>query len=146
MRNPVTSCGQWIYLRTDRANARMAALARSGNLASARDYITTLPLDTVDDAVTYAAARGGPFQRHRQHCCPAPECCPAPASRAYTSSAAAAASWLVGRSPCITSASRRTRRYERRADTAATRITTPARPSPTRVTVVLTLAAVLPSA
>ncbi|GGU50922.1 hypothetical protein GCM10010178_49620 [Lentzea flava] len=48
-----------MYPRT--ANVGMIRLIASGALDIAADRITRFDLDQVNDAVTYAAAHGGPF-------------------------------------------------------------------------------------
>jgi hypothetical protein len=61
MRNSVTVRGQWMYLRT--ANVGMIRLIASGALDLTAERITTFDLDQVNEAVTYAAAHGDPFDR-----------------------------------------------------------------------------------
>jgi len=61
MRNSVTVRGQWMYPRT--ANAGMIRLIATGALDLGPEQVTRFGLDRVNDAVTYAAAHGGPFDR-----------------------------------------------------------------------------------
>jgi alcohol dehydrogenase len=61
MRNSVTVRGQWMYPRT--ANVGTIRLVAAGALDLALDHITRFDLGRVNDAVTYAAAHGGPFDR-----------------------------------------------------------------------------------
>ncbi|HUQ55594.1 zinc-binding alcohol dehydrogenase family protein [Lentzea sp.] len=61
MRNSVTVRGQWMYPRT--ANTGMIRLIASGVLDLAAEQITTFGLGQVNEAVTHAAAHGGPFDR-----------------------------------------------------------------------------------
>jgi alcohol dehydrogenase len=61
MRNSVTVRGQWMYPRS--ANVGMIRLIASGVLDLELEQIRTFRLDAVNDAVDYAAAHGGPFDR-----------------------------------------------------------------------------------
>ncbi|MER8056510.1 MULTISPECIES: zinc-binding alcohol dehydrogenase family protein [unclassified Streptomyces] len=61
MRNSVTVRGQWLGPRT--ANVGLIRLVASGALDLSADRIRTFPLDAVNDALAYAAAHGGPFDR-----------------------------------------------------------------------------------
>ncbi|WP_439382828.1 alcohol dehydrogenase catalytic domain-containing protein [Amycolatopsis lexingtonensis] len=61
MRNSVTIRGQWMYPRT--ANPAMIRLMATGALDLTPERITRFGLDQVNDAVSYAAAHGGPFDR-----------------------------------------------------------------------------------
>ncbi|WP_422070837.1 alcohol dehydrogenase catalytic domain-containing protein [Streptomyces lydicus] len=61
MRNSITVRGQWLYPR--RANVGMVRLLASGALDLAPERVRSFPLDAVNDAVAYAAAHGGPFDR-----------------------------------------------------------------------------------
>ncbi|WP_433567016.1 alcohol dehydrogenase catalytic domain-containing protein [Nocardia sp. CA-151230] len=61
MRNSVTIRGQWLGPRT--ANVGMIRLIASGALDLTPEHITRFDLDQVNDAVTHAAAHGGPFDR-----------------------------------------------------------------------------------
>ncbi|OIK28487.1 alcohol dehydrogenase [Streptomyces malaysiense] len=61
MRNSVTVRGQWLGPRT--ANTGLIRLIGSGTLDLAPDRVRTFPLDAVNDAIAYAAAHGGPFDR-----------------------------------------------------------------------------------
>jgi alcohol dehydrogenase len=61
MRNSITVRGQWMYPRT--ANVGMIRLLASGNLDLAPERVRSFGLDAVNDAVTYAAAHRGPFDR-----------------------------------------------------------------------------------
>ncbi|MER7192913.1 alcohol dehydrogenase catalytic domain-containing protein [Streptomyces flaveolus] len=61
MRNSVTVRGQWMYPRS--ANVGMIRLIASGALGLDRELVSTFPLDAVNDAIAYAAAHGGPFDR-----------------------------------------------------------------------------------
>lgn len=61
MRNSVTVRGQWMYPRS--ANVGMIRLIASGALDLGPERLRAFPLDAVNDAVEYAAARGGPFDR-----------------------------------------------------------------------------------
>jgi alcohol dehydrogenase len=61
MRNSVTLRGQWMYPRT--ANARLIEMIRSGVLDLGHESVHTFALSDVNEAVAYAAAHGGPFDR-----------------------------------------------------------------------------------
>ncbi|WNM29656.1 alcohol dehydrogenase catalytic domain-containing protein [Streptomyces sp. Li-HN-5-11] len=61
MRNSVTVRGQWMYPRP--ANVGMIRLIASRALDLDPERLRTFPLDAVNDAVEYAAAHGGPFDR-----------------------------------------------------------------------------------
>ncbi|WP_206739217.1 zinc-binding dehydrogenase [Streptomyces sp. L2] len=61
MRNSVTVRGRWMYPRP--ANTGMIRLIASGALDLGPDRIRTFPLDAVNEAVAYAAAHGGPYER-----------------------------------------------------------------------------------
>ncbi|WKE67837.1 zinc-binding dehydrogenase [Streptomyces sp. WP-1] len=61
MRNSVTVRGQWLGPRA--ANVGLIRLIASGTLDLAPDRVRTFPLDAVNDAIAYAAAHGGPFDR-----------------------------------------------------------------------------------
>ncbi|MEU3644213.1 zinc-binding alcohol dehydrogenase family protein [Lentzea sp. NPDC034063] len=61
MRNSVTVRGQWMYPRT--ANVGMIRLVAAGALDLVPERNTGFGLGQVNDAVTYAAAHGGPFDR-----------------------------------------------------------------------------------
>ncbi|MFF8371842.1 alcohol dehydrogenase [Streptomyces lydicus] len=61
MRNSITVRGQWLYPR--RANVGMVRLLASGALDLAPERVRSFRLDAVNDAVAYAAAHGGPFDR-----------------------------------------------------------------------------------
>ncbi|RAJ61389.1 MULTISPECIES: alcohol dehydrogenase catalytic domain-containing protein [unclassified Streptomyces] len=61
MRNSVTVRGQWLGPRT--ANVGLIRLVASGALDLSADRIRTFALDAVNDALAYAAAHGGPFDR-----------------------------------------------------------------------------------
>ncbi|MFJ5990373.1 alcohol dehydrogenase catalytic domain-containing protein [Lentzea sp. NPDC092896] len=61
MRNSVTVRGQWMYPRT--ANVGMIRLVAAGALDLGPERNTGFGLGRVNDAVTYAAAHGGPFDR-----------------------------------------------------------------------------------
>ena len=61
MRNSVTVRGQWMYPRT--ANHRLIQMIRSGALDLGHEVVTTFRLRQVNEAVAYAAAHGGPFDR-----------------------------------------------------------------------------------
>jgi alcohol dehydrogenase len=61
MRNSVTVRGQWMYPRT--ANVGMIRLIATGALDLTPERVTRFDLDQVNDAVTYAATHGGPFDR-----------------------------------------------------------------------------------
>ena len=60
MRNCITIHGQWMYSLS--AVTRLAALARSGVLDFAQYEVTEFGLDGINEAVTHAAANGGPFR------------------------------------------------------------------------------------
>ncbi|MFJ9539783.1 alcohol dehydrogenase catalytic domain-containing protein [Streptomyces sp. NPDC101225] len=61
MRNSVTVRGQWMYPRP--ANVGMIRLLASHALDLGPERVRTFPLDAVNDAIGYAAAHGGPFDR-----------------------------------------------------------------------------------
>jgi alcohol dehydrogenase len=61
MRNSVTVRGQWMYPRE--ANAGIIRLLASGALDLAPERVRSFRLEDVNDAVAYAAAHGGPFDR-----------------------------------------------------------------------------------
>ncbi|MEW2623317.1 alcohol dehydrogenase catalytic domain-containing protein [Streptomyces sp. NPDC048106] len=61
MRNSVTVRGQWLGPRT--VNVGMIRLIASGALDLDVEKVRTFPLDAVNDAIGYAAAHGGPFER-----------------------------------------------------------------------------------
>ncbi|MFE2407568.1 alcohol dehydrogenase catalytic domain-containing protein [Kitasatospora sp. NPDC059408] len=61
MRNSVTVRGQWMYPRT--ANIGIIRLLTSGTLDLAPERVRSFTLDAVNDAIAYAAAHGGPFDR-----------------------------------------------------------------------------------
>nr|WP_186337824.1 MULTISPECIES: zinc-binding dehydrogenase [Streptomyces] len=61
MRNSVTVRGQWLGPRA--ANVGLIRLIASGTLDLAPDRVRTFPLDAVNDAIAYAAAHSGPFDR-----------------------------------------------------------------------------------
>ncbi|MFJ4624697.1 alcohol dehydrogenase catalytic domain-containing protein [Streptomyces sp. NPDC088812] len=61
MRNSITVRGQWMYPRT--ANAGIIRLLASGTLDLAPERVRSFGLDAVNDAIAYAAAHGGPFDR-----------------------------------------------------------------------------------
>jgi alcohol dehydrogenase len=61
MRNSVTVRGQWLAPRS--ANTGMIRLIASGTLALDSERVRAFPLDAVNEAVEYAAAHGGPFDR-----------------------------------------------------------------------------------
>ncbi|MEU2353849.1 zinc-binding alcohol dehydrogenase family protein [Streptomyces misionensis] len=61
MRNSVTVRGQWMYPRS--ANVGMIRLIAAGALDLGSERIRTFGLDAVNDAVRYATAHGGPFDR-----------------------------------------------------------------------------------
>ncbi|MFJ9817767.1 alcohol dehydrogenase catalytic domain-containing protein [Streptomyces sp. NPDC101151] len=61
MRNSVTVRGQWMYPRS--ANVGMIRLIASRALDLDPERMRTFPLDAVNDAVEYATAHGGPFDR-----------------------------------------------------------------------------------
>lgn len=60
MRNGITVRGHYMYPRE--APARLAALVRAGLLPLDDLAITTFSLDQANEAVTHAAAHGGPFR------------------------------------------------------------------------------------
>ena len=60
MRNCVTVHGQWMY-EAD-AVTRLVRLVRSGLLDLRHWAVTEFPLAAVNEAVTHAAANGGPFR------------------------------------------------------------------------------------
>ena len=61
MRNSITVRGQWMYPRT--ANVGIIRLLTSGTLDLAPERVRSFGLDAVNDAIAYAAAHGGPFDR-----------------------------------------------------------------------------------
>ncbi|MFG2266418.1 hypothetical protein [Streptomyces sp. NPDC048720] len=61
MRNSITVRGQWMYPRT--ANVGIIRLLTSGTLELAPERVRSFGLDAVNDAVSYAASHGGPFDR-----------------------------------------------------------------------------------
>ncbi|MFG3284493.1 alcohol dehydrogenase catalytic domain-containing protein [Streptomyces sp. NPDC048111] len=61
MRNSVTVRGQWMYPRT--ANVGIIRLLAAGTLDLAPERVRSFGLDEVNDAIAYAAAHGGPFDR-----------------------------------------------------------------------------------
>ncbi|MFI9274049.1 alcohol dehydrogenase catalytic domain-containing protein [Kitasatospora sp. NPDC052896] len=61
MRNSITVRGQWLGPRS--ANAGIIRLLASGALDLAPERVRSFGLDAVNEAVTYAAAHGGPFDR-----------------------------------------------------------------------------------
>ncbi|MFI6565899.1 alcohol dehydrogenase catalytic domain-containing protein [Streptomyces sp. NPDC050534] len=61
MRNSVTVRGQWMYPRS--ANVGMIRLIAARALDLGPEQVRTFPLDAVNDAVEYAAAHAGPFDR-----------------------------------------------------------------------------------
>jgi alcohol dehydrogenase len=61
MRNSITVRGQWMYPRT--ANHRLIQLIRSGVLSLDHERVTTFPLAQANEAVRYAAAHPGAFDR-----------------------------------------------------------------------------------
>jgi alcohol dehydrogenase len=61
MRNSVTVRGQWMYPRS--ANHSLIQMIRSGVLDLGHEAVTTFRLRQVNEAVAYAAAHGGPFDR-----------------------------------------------------------------------------------
>ncbi|WP_030669844.1 zinc-binding alcohol dehydrogenase family protein [Streptomyces rimosus] len=61
MRNSVTVRGQWMYPRS--ASVGMIRLLASRALDLGPERVRAFPLDAVNDAVAYAAAHGGPFDR-----------------------------------------------------------------------------------
>ncbi|KLU26503.1 alcohol dehydrogenase [Caballeronia mineralivorans PML1(12)] len=60
MRNDITVRGKWMYPRE--AVTRMTGLIRAGLLDLGHFDVTTFLLDDANDAVTHAAANGGPFR------------------------------------------------------------------------------------
>lgn len=60
MRNCVTIIGQWMY--PPEANTRLINLVRSGLLSLDHFKVTAFDLDHANEAVAYAAARGGAFK------------------------------------------------------------------------------------
>jgi len=60
MRNGITIRGQWMYPRE--AVTRLVALVRSGLLDLSNFDVTAFALDDANEAVTHAAATGGPFK------------------------------------------------------------------------------------
>ena len=60
MRNDITVRGKWMYPRE--AVTRMAGLVRAGLLDLTQVEVTTFALDDANEAVTHAAANGGPFK------------------------------------------------------------------------------------
>ncbi len=60
MRNCITIHGQWMYPLS--AVTRLAALARSGVLDFSQYEVTEFGLGRVNEAVSHAAANGGPFR------------------------------------------------------------------------------------
>jgi len=60
MRNGITIKGQWMY--PPEANARLAALIRSGLLDLDQFAVTPFRLDGVNEAIAYAATHAGPFR------------------------------------------------------------------------------------
>jgi len=61
MRNSITVRGQWMYPRT--ANVGIIRLLASGALDLAPERVRSFGLHAVNDAIAYAAAHGGPFDR-----------------------------------------------------------------------------------
>jgi alcohol dehydrogenase len=61
MRNSVTVRGQWMYPRI--ANHQLIQMIRSDVLTLDHERVTTFPLAAANEAVAYAAAHGGPFDR-----------------------------------------------------------------------------------
>ncbi|MFE9387231.1 hypothetical protein ACFYMO_29010 [Streptomyces sp. NPDC007025] len=61
MRNSVTARGQWMYPRSTLPG--LIRILASGTLDLGAERLRTLSLDAVDDAVPYAAAHVGPFDR-----------------------------------------------------------------------------------
>jgi alcohol dehydrogenase len=61
MRNSITVRGQWMFRRP--ANVGLVRLAASGLLDLARERVTTFPLEEINEAVAFAAAHPGPFDR-----------------------------------------------------------------------------------
>ncbi|HYS66855.1 MAG TPA: medium chain dehydrogenase/reductase family protein [Paraburkholderia sp.] len=60
MRNDITVRGKWMY--PPEAVTRMVGLIRGGLLDPGHFEVTTFALDGANDAVTHAAANGGPFR------------------------------------------------------------------------------------
>ncbi len=60
MRNGITVRGQYMYTRD--APARLVALIRSGLLSLDDFEVTSFELDIANEAVAYAAEKGGPFR------------------------------------------------------------------------------------
>ncbi|EPX63948.1 putative alcohol dehydrogenase [Cystobacter fuscus DSM 2262] len=60
MRNCITLHGQWMC--PPEAVLRMASLIRSGLLRLEEFDVTAFALDDANEAVTHAAAHGGPFK------------------------------------------------------------------------------------
>ncbi|MFR0357455.1 alcohol dehydrogenase catalytic domain-containing protein [Streptomyces sediminimaris] len=61
MRNSVTVRGQWMYPRS--GNVGMIRLIAAGVLDLGPERVRSFPLDAANEAVEYAAAHGGPFDR-----------------------------------------------------------------------------------
>ncbi|MFI0819011.1 alcohol dehydrogenase catalytic domain-containing protein [Streptomyces sp. NPDC021098] len=61
MRNSVTVRGQWLC--PPAANVGIIRIVASGALDLGAECVRTFPLDAVNEAVAYAAAHGGPFDR-----------------------------------------------------------------------------------
>ena len=61
MRNSVTVRGQWMLPRT--ANPGMIHLVEAGLLDLTPERVTTFALDEINEAVAFAAAHPGPFER-----------------------------------------------------------------------------------
>lgn len=61
MRNSVTVRGQWMYQRP--ANVGLIQLADAGLLDLAPEQVTTFGLDEINEAIAFAAAHPGPFDR-----------------------------------------------------------------------------------
>lgn len=61
MRNCVTVRGQWMYPRT--ANRGLIQMIHGGVLDLGHEDVTTFGLSDVNEAIAYAAAHGGPFER-----------------------------------------------------------------------------------
>jgi alcohol dehydrogenase len=60
MRNCISVHGQWMYPRD--AASRMIGLVRAGLVNLEEFTATTFGLEQVNEAVTHAAANGGPFK------------------------------------------------------------------------------------
>lgn len=60
MRNNITVRGQWMFPRE--AVPRLIAMVRAGVLSLDQVAVTAFPLDAINEAVSHAAANGGPFQ------------------------------------------------------------------------------------